>query len=79
MPRVRHDGDMTNAERVYLTTAEVAARYRTAASTVRYWRHRGTGPRGIPIGRRTLYDLAELERWERERTGAEAVRSDDAA
>lgn len=48
----------------YLTTAEVAKRYRTADSTVRYWRHVGYGPRGVKIGRRVLYSEAELTRFE---------------
>ncbi|MGI5325527.1 helix-turn-helix transcriptional regulator [Actinomadura nitritigenes] len=51
----------------YLTTAEVANRYRTEPSTVRYWRHIGDGPKGVKIGRRILYRLSECERWERER------------
>lgn len=51
----------------HLTTAEVAQRYRTSESTVRYWRHIGTGPRGVKIGRRVLYRESELTRWERER------------
>jgi hypothetical protein len=48
----------------YLTTAEVAKRYRTADSSVRYWRHVGYGPRGVKIGRRVLYSEAELSRFE---------------
>jgi DNA-binding transcriptional MerR regulator len=48
----------------YLTTAEVAERYRTAESTVRYWRQVGKGPRGIKIGKRVLYSEAELLRYE---------------
>lgn len=48
----------------YLTTAEVAERYRTAESTVRYWRHIGYGPKSIKVGRRALYTEAELDRWE---------------
>ncbi|WP_030562679.1 helix-turn-helix transcriptional regulator [Streptomyces aureocirculatus] len=48
----------------YLTTAEVAERYRTAESTVRYWRHIGKGPRGINVGKRVLYPEAELLRYE---------------
>ncbi|MEU0166767.1 helix-turn-helix domain-containing protein [Streptomyces iakyrus] len=48
----------------YLTTAEVAERYRTAESTVRYWRQIGKGPRGIKIGKRVLYPEAELLRYE---------------
>ena len=48
----------------YLTTAEVAARYRTAPSTVRYWRHTGYGPKGIKVGRQILYPLHEIDRFE---------------
>ncbi|WP_330246270.1 helix-turn-helix domain-containing protein [Streptomyces sp. NBC_00562] len=48
----------------YLTTTEVAERYRTAESTVRYWRQIGKGPRGIKIGKRVLYPEAELLRYE---------------
>jgi DNA-binding transcriptional MerR regulator len=48
----------------YLTTSEVAERYRTAESTVRYWRHIGYGPRGVRVGRRVLYSEAELTRFE---------------
>lgn len=37
-----------------LTTDEVAERFRTSPSTVRYWRHLGIGPAGIRVGRRVL-------------------------
>ncbi|MGE7434176.1 helix-turn-helix transcriptional regulator [Kitasatospora sp. NPDC001175] len=50
----------------YLTTAEVAQRYRTAESTVRYWRHAGYGPRGVKVGRRVLYAETELARFDQE-------------
>ncbi|MFF4846661.1 helix-turn-helix domain-containing protein [Streptomyces sp. NPDC001194] len=50
----------------YLTTAEVAERYRTAESTVRYWRHVGYGPRGVKVGRRVLYSESELARFDQE-------------
>jgi hypothetical protein len=48
----------------YLTTAEVADRYRTAPGTVRYWRHIGYGPKGVKVGRRVLYSEAELQRFD---------------
>lgn len=48
----------------YLTTAEVAERYRTADATVRYWRMINYGPRGTKVGRRVLYPLAEIERFD---------------
>jgi hypothetical protein len=50
--------------RVWLKTDELAERLRTAPGTVRYWRSAGIGPRGVKIGRRVLYDLDEVERWE---------------
>ncbi|MFJ5893828.1 helix-turn-helix domain-containing protein [Streptomyces californicus] len=56
---------LTDGGSGYLTTAEVAARYRTAASTVRYWRHIGYGPKGVKVGRRILYSPAEIARFER--------------
>lgn len=49
----------------YLTTKDVADRYRTAPSTIRYWRHTGYGPKGIKVGRRVLYSLAEIDRFEK--------------
>ncbi len=53
-------------EPVYLTTAEVAELYRTSPSVIRYWRHAGTGPKGVLVGKRVLYPRAEVERFDRE-------------
>ncbi|OUC96072.1 helix-turn-helix transcriptional regulator [Streptosporangium minutum] len=63
-PQVQHEDRR-------LTTDEVAVRYRTAPSTVRYWRHIGIGPRGVKIGRKVLYQESELLRWEQERAAQE--------
>jgi len=57
---------MTEPTARYLTLAEVAEHYRTTEGTVRYWRHRGTGPRGVKVGTRVLFPLAEVERFDRE-------------
>lgn len=62
----------------YLTTAEVALRYRTAESTIRYWRHIGYGPHGVKVGRRVLYSEAALDQFDRlladqERAGRRAA------
>jgi predicted DNA-binding transcriptional regulator AlpA len=46
-----------------LTTEEVATLARAPESTVRYWRYKGTGPRGVKRGRRVLYPEAEVLRW----------------
>lgn len=52
----------------YFTTADLAARYRTAESTVRYWRTLDPvyGPRGVRVGKRVLYSTAEVERFDKE-------------
>jgi hypothetical protein len=50
----------------YLTTAEVARRYRTADATVRYWRMTGYGPKGAKCGRKVVYPIAEIERFDLE-------------
>jgi hypothetical protein len=54
----------------YLTTNEVAARYRTAPSTVRYWRHIGYIPGGVKRGRKVLYNVAILDAWDAEQAQA---------
>jgi hypothetical protein len=36
---------------------------RTGASTVRYWRMIGKGPKGVKRGRRVLYPESVVERW----------------
>jgi len=50
------------AER-YMTTAEVAALLRTPPETLRFWRHRGKGPRSWKPGAHVLYDRADVEAW----------------
>lgn len=55
-----------------LTTEEVAARYRTSASTVRYWRAIGYGPEGRRVGRRVLYDEQDVQAfWTSLKSGSE--------
>lgn len=48
----------------YLTTEEVAERYRTSPETVRFWRHVGKGPKSLKVGRRVLYAVEDLETFE---------------
>ena len=55
-----------------LTTAEVAIITRAPVSTVRYWRHLGTGPRSFRLGRRVVYRRQEVEQWLSEREMADA-------
>jgi predicted DNA-binding transcriptional regulator AlpA len=60
-----------------LTTAEVALMLRAPASTVRYWRYLGTGPRGFKLGRRVVYRCADVHAWlaEQEADGSGRVAS----
>lgn len=46
-----------------LTTTEVAELLRAPVETVRYWRHRGTGPRSVKVGTRVLYAERDVEAW----------------
>jgi predicted DNA-binding transcriptional regulator AlpA len=57
---------MAEQDSGYLTLPEVAEHYRTTEGTVRYWRHTGTGPRGVKLGTRVLYPRAEIERFDRQ-------------
>ncbi|MGW1559067.1 helix-turn-helix domain-containing protein [Streptomyces sp. NPDC002144] len=57
----------------YLTTEEVAERYRVAPATVRYWKYTGYIPGGMRRGRRTLYPVAVLDAWDAGQTGGAAA------
>ena len=46
-----------------LTTAEVAQMMRSPVSTLRYWRHLGTGPHSFRLGRRVVYRRADVTAW----------------
>ena len=45
------------------TLAEVAERTRKSPSTLRYWRHRGVGPRSFKLGRSVMYREADVNAW----------------
>lgn len=48
----------------YFTTDDIAERYHSKPSTVRYWRQIGYGPRGTKVGRRYLYSETEVRRFD---------------
>jgi hypothetical protein len=48
----------------YLTTAEVAKRFRAPEATVRWWRFTGYGPESVKAGRRCLYPVEGVEAFE---------------
>lgn len=58
---------MSGDGKTWLTTADLAARWRVSVKTVRGWRFRRSGPRYFkPNGQRgkALYDLADILAWE---------------
>lgn len=46
-----------------LTIADVNRQYPIPLGTLRYWRHRGTGPRSFKLGRRVMYRRADVDNW----------------
>ena len=58
----------------FLDTAELARICRTVPSTVRYWRHVGTGPNGFRVGRRVLYRRSTVVEWIGQREAADQDR-----
>lgn len=54
----------------FLITEEVGDLLRTSPETVRYWRHIGKGPRSVKVGRRVLYDRADVLAWIDEQRGS---------
>ena len=54
----------------YLTTAEVSERFRITAKTALRWRQHGTGPGHARAGKKILYPISEVERYERELAAA---------
>jgi predicted DNA-binding transcriptional regulator AlpA len=57
---------MSDTKRVndeLLNVAEAAALVRAPVSTLRYWRHLGTGPRSFKVGRNVRYWRSEVIAW----------------
>lgn len=52
-------------ERAYLTSKEVADRWRLSDKTLANWRHAGKGPPFIRVGSRVLYPIEGINAWER--------------
>lgn len=47
----------------FFTTDELAAYLKVPAPTVRMWRHNGTGPKGVRLGRHVRYRRSDVDRW----------------
>jgi excisionase family DNA binding protein len=54
----------------YLSTRRVSELTGVPVTTLRYWRHAGSGPASFTLGRRVVYRRSEIERWiaEQEKT-----------
>jgi predicted DNA-binding transcriptional regulator AlpA len=61
-----------------LTLPEVASRLRTPEATLRFWRHKGTGPKSFKVGRRVVYRETDVNAWLAEALASSTGR-DDAA
>jgi hypothetical protein len=48
----------------YMTTAEIAERFRRPEATVRWWRYIGYGPESVKVGRAALYPVEAVEAFE---------------
>jgi len=54
---------VTTTEHDLLTITQVAEILHVPVATLRYWRHRGTGPRSFRIGRHVRYRPEDVEEW----------------
>ena len=53
--------------RVFLTEAELAARWRHSLRSLQRWRADGNGPPYLRIGRRIVFRIADVEAFEASR------------
>lgn len=60
---------MGMSERAYLTSKEVADRWRLSDQTLANWRHAGKGPPFIRVGSRVLYPIEGIQSWEKLASG----------
>ena len=47
----------------YLSTNQVSEETGIPMATLRYWRHAGTGPPSVRLGRRVVYRESDVARW----------------
>lgn len=66
--RQRYSETRTMTEPKFLTTKEVADRYRGAISigTLKNWRSLRIGPSFVKLGKSILYPIEQLDRWDQE-------------
>lgn len=64
----------------FLTTNQLAVRWKMSASTLRNWRFNGTGPPYLKPGGvrgKALYRVSDIEQWENNNTTAVEVNDED--
>jgi predicted DNA-binding transcriptional regulator AlpA len=54
-----------------LIQEEVAERVRRPIATLRFWRHKGIGPKSANVGGRVLYRESDVEQWISEKFDSE--------
>lgn len=55
-----------------LLLPEVAQMIRLPVATLRWMRHRGTGPRGFLVGRHVMFRRGEVKKWIKQQEEASA-------
>jgi len=60
--------------RALLDIPETSQVTHTPEATLRFWRHKGTGPKSFLVGRRVMYRLVDVEAWLDEQYTAAAGR-----
>ena len=54
----------TRVQALDLMTVPEASEYlHVPEGTLRYWRHRGVGPKAIKLGRRVVYRREDVDAW----------------
>jgi len=57
------DATLTAVDELWMTTQEVAELLKVPVPTVRAWRHNGSGPDGVRLGRHVRYRHSSVVRW----------------
>jgi excisionase family DNA binding protein len=70
-------GEKPGTKEQLWTVAGLAHYLGVPVATVYRWRHIGTGPRGIRVGKHVRFDPREVERWIAQQTDPRSKRQAD--
>lgn len=59
----------------FLTTEQLAELLQVPVQTCRAWRHYGTGPKGVRLGRHVRYRRTDVDRWIEDKERAQRPRA----